>query len=130
MGGRKSVELSNINYTEILKQCLATVGRRNVVGIKNIFRHKYFLQGYEYFGYDPATYFNTDHDQDASLQQECSYVIDDGGGAVADDDCGSSCGDPPEQPLEIDLDHVAKEEKETSLKSVRRTTDQKQILCK
>ena len=36
MGGRKSVELSNINYTEILKQCLATVRRTNV-GIKNIF---------------------------------------------------------------------------------------------
>ena len=30
MGGRKSVELSNINYTEILKQCLATVRRPNV----------------------------------------------------------------------------------------------------
>ena len=25
MGGRKSVELSHINYTEILKQCLAAV---------------------------------------------------------------------------------------------------------
>jgi len=37
MGGRKSQELSHINYTEILKQCLAA--------------------GYEYFGYDPSTYF-------------------------------------------------------------------------
>ena len=25
MGGRKSVELSHINYTEVLKQCLAVV---------------------------------------------------------------------------------------------------------
>ena len=25
MGGRKSVELSHINYTEVLKQCLAAV---------------------------------------------------------------------------------------------------------
>eukprot|EP00088_Acartia_fossae_P019347 TRINITY_DN21291_c0_g1_i3.p1 TRINITY_DN21291_c0_g1~~TRINITY_DN21291_c0_g1_i3.p1 ORF type:complete len:475 (+),score=92.54 TRINITY_DN21291_c0_g1_i3:240-1664(+) len=36
MGGRKSQELSHINYTEILKQCLAA--------------------GYEYYGYDPTTY--------------------------------------------------------------------------
>jgi len=40
MGGRKSQELSHINYTEILKQCLAA--------------------GYEYFGYDPSTYFSTE----------------------------------------------------------------------
>ena len=33
MGGRKSQELSHINYTEILKQCLAAVGsaKDNVV---------------------------------------------------------------------------------------------------
>jgi len=41
MGGRKSQELSHINYTEILKQCLAA--------------------GYEYFGYDPSTYFCMDN---------------------------------------------------------------------
>jgi len=40
MGGRKSQELSHINYTEILKQCLAA--------------------GYEYFGYDPSTYFSSE----------------------------------------------------------------------
>ena len=27
MGGRKSVELSHINYTEVLKQCLAAVSK-------------------------------------------------------------------------------------------------------
>merc|ERR1719334_2134562 len=40
MGGRKSAELTHINYTEVLKQCLAA--------------------GYEYFGYDPSTYFSTE----------------------------------------------------------------------
>ena len=32
MGGRKSQELSHINYTEILKQCLAAVGVFNLIG--------------------------------------------------------------------------------------------------
>ena len=31
MGGRKSQELSHINYTEILKQCLAAVGVFNLL---------------------------------------------------------------------------------------------------
>ena len=31
MGGRKSVELSHINYTEVLKQCLAAVSQTNVI---------------------------------------------------------------------------------------------------
>ena len=31
MGGRKSVELSHINYTEVLKQCLAAVSQTNFI---------------------------------------------------------------------------------------------------
>jgi len=110
MGGRKSVELSHINYTEILKQCLAA--------------------GYEYFGYDPATYYNIDQEQD--LQQECSYVIDDGHHAAGDEDAGSNIGDRSDQPLEIDLDHVGPptHDDTAQCKSVRRSSDQKQILCK
>lgn len=114
MGGRKSVELSHINYTEILKQCLAA--------------------GYEYFGYDPSTYYNIDQEQDPALQQECSYVIDDGHHAAAgEDDPGASITDRSEQPLEIDLDHVGppdNPEKTSACKTVRRSSDQKQILCK
>jgi len=101
MGGRKSVELSHINYTEILKQCLAA--------------------GYEYFGYDPATYYSSD--QDSSPQQECSYVIEDGHSAGDED--GGSNEDRQEQPvLEIDLDEVNEQKQ-----NVRRN-DPKQILCK
>ena len=35
MGGRKSVELSHINYTEVLKQCLAAVSNssRGAAGV-------------------------------------------------------------------------------------------------
>lgn len=47
MGGRKSAELTHINYTEVLKQCLAA--------------------GYEYFGYDPSTYFSTEPPEDLSF---------------------------------------------------------------
>jgi len=98
MGGRKSVELSHINYTEILKQCLAA--------------------GYEYFGYDPATYYSND-------QQECSYVIEDGHNPGVEEDAGSSGGDRQDQPvLEIDLDQVTEQKQ-----NVRRN-DPKQILCK
>ena len=35
MGGRKSVELSHINYTEVLKQCLAVVSEI-ILSIRNI----------------------------------------------------------------------------------------------
>jgi len=69
MGGRKSAELTNINYTEVLKQCLAA--------------------GYEYFGYDPATYFSTEVAEvnnsfmvgDRYYQAGCgvdSFSVDDG----------------------------------------------------
>lgn len=108
MGGRKSVELSHINYTEILKQCLAA--------------------GYEYFGYDPATYYSSDQD---GFPQECSYVIEDGHSAGLEEDAGSGSGDRAEQPvLEIDLDQV-NEEKQNACggKNVGRN-DPKQILCK
>ena len=92
------------------------------------------LQGYEYFGYDPSTYYNIDQEQDPALQQECSYVIDDGHHAAAgEDDPGASITDRSEQPLEIDLDHVGPPddpEKTSACKTVRRSSDQKQILCK
>ena len=87
------------------------------------------FQGYEYFGYDPATYYS--NDQDNSFPQECSYVIEDGHSAGLEEDAGSGSGDRPEQPvLEIDLDQV-NEEKQNACggKNVGRN-DPKQILCK
>jgi len=109
MGGRKSVELSHINYTEVLKQCLAA--------------------GYEYFGYDTSTYYNTDHEH--GDQENCSYIIEDG--QAAEEDSGPCHGDRAEKPLEIDLDRVPNDEKKEAAavcKSVRDSTDTKQILCK
>jgi len=90
MGGRKSVELSHINYTEILKQCLAA--------------------GYEYFGYDPATYFSSDADEN-SFGQDHSFINEDGHGPMAITDESQegreSRAERQEQPvLEIDLDQV------------------------
>ena len=86
----------------------------------------YFFQGYEYFGYDTQTYFNTEHDQD---QENCSYIIEDGQAVTAEEDSGSCHEERSEKPLEIDLDRVSKDE-EVVCKSVRNRTDQKQILCK
>ena len=86
------------------------------------------FQGYEYFGYDPATYYCSDQD---NFPQECSYVIEDGHSAGLEEDAGSASGDRPEQPvLEIDLDQV-QEEKQNACggKTVGRN-DSKQILCK
>eukprot|EP00092_Neocalanus_flemingeri_P076617 GFUD01095048.1.p1 GENE.GFUD01095048.1~~GFUD01095048.1.p1 ORF type:complete len:110 (+),score=32.08 GFUD01095048.1:272-601(+) len=106
MGGRKSVELSHINYTEILKQCLAA--------------------GYEYFGYDPATYFSSDADEN-SFNQDSSFIIEDCQGAITDEsqEGRESRGERQEQPvLEIDLDQV----EEGCGKNVR--NEQNQILCK
>jgi len=108
MGGRKSVELSHINYTEILKQCLAA--------------------GYEYFGYDPATYFSNEADEN-SFNQDSSFIIEDGQGAITDESLEGleSRGERQEQPvLEIDLDQV---EDGACGKNVRRS-EQNQILCK
>ena len=98
--------------------------------LKIFFCNDNFFQGYEYFGYDPATYYNIDQEQD--LQQECSYVIDDGHHAAGDEDAGSNIGDRSDQPLEIDLDHVGPppHDDTAQCKSVRRSSDQKQILCK
>ena len=130
MGGRKSVELSHINYTEILKQCLAAV---TFTILFYSFQFMKYFQGYEYFGYDPATYYNIDQEQDPALQQECSYVIDDSHHAAVEDDGGSNLGDRSDQPLEIDLDHVGppqEQDNSASCGSVRRSSDQKQILCK
>jgi len=109
MGGRKSVELSHINYTEILKQCLAA--------------------GYEYFGYDPATYFSSDADEN-SFVHDSSFIHEDGHGAMAITDESQegreSRGERQEQPvLEIDLDQV----EEGCGKNVRQS-EQNQILCK
>ena len=85
----------------------------------------YLSQGYEYFGYDPATYYSSE--QDNSLQQECSYVIEDGHNAGLEEDGGSSGGDRQEQPvLEIDLDQC----EVTGQKQNVRRNDPKQILCK
>ena len=102
------------------------------IGMLTFFLIIDFFQGYEYFGYDPATYYNTDQEQDPGLQQECSYVIDDGHHAAVDEDGGSNIGDRSDQPLEIDLDHVPHENPEnaSSCQTVRRSSDQKQILCK
>jgi len=103
MGGRKSQELSHINYTEILKQCLAA--------------------GYEYFGYDPSSYYATEA-VDLSSYSDTSYDEyngtgggGDGGGSLAithsmevDESPGSDPNDSssdlrePEPALEIDLD--------------------------
>jgi len=108
MGGRKSVELSHINYTEILKQCLAA--------------------GYEYFGYDPATYFSSEADEN-SFNQDPSFIHEDSHGAMAITDESQegreSRGERSEQPvLEIDLDQV----EEGCGKNVNRS-EQNQILC-
>jgi len=107
MGGRKSQELSHINYTEILKQCLSA--------------------GYEYFGYDPTTYFA--HDGEESFSGgDCSYVIEDGAGEAEPGET--------EPALEIDLDQVEagkkelKDELESCGKTVGGRSEQGGILCK
>ena len=121
MGGRKSVELSHINYTEILKQCLAAVSLCNNICFNGcrilILFDKYtprfrliLLQGYEYFGYDPATYFSSDADEN-SFGQDHSFINEDGHGPMAITDESQegreSRGERQEQPvLEIDLDQV------------------------
>ena len=89
------------------------------------------FQGYEYFGYDTSTYYNTDHEH--GDQENCSYIIEDGQAMAAEDDSGTCHGDRAEKPLEIDLDRVPNDEKKEAAavcKSVRDSTDTKQILCK
>ena len=68
------------------------------------------LQGYEYFGYDPATYFSSDADEN-SFGQDHSFINEDGHGPMAITDESQegreSRGERQEQPvLEIDLDQV------------------------
>ena len=83
--------MSHINYTEILKQCLAA--------------------GYEYFGYDPATYYSTEAPQ---LVCDTSFTSLDGGGGEEDSQHGGDRVDggegermeDGEPELEIDLDSV------------------------
>ena len=88
-----------------------------------------FFQGYEHFGYDTSTYYNSDHGD----QENCSYIIEDGQSMAAEEDSGTCHGDRAEKPLEIDLDRVPNDEKKEAAavcKSVRGSTDSKQILCK
>ena len=60
----------------------------------------------------------------------------DGNPIIAEDDAISTDGDRSEQPLEIDLDHVAgmtrvsRVSAEEKSMRMRRNSDQKQILCK
>ena len=89
---------------------------------------KYF-QGYEYFGYDPATYFSSDADEN-SFNQDSSFINEDGHGTMSITDESQegreSRGERQEQPvLEIDLDQV----EDGCGKNVRRS-EQNQILCK
>jgi len=124
MGGRKSQELSHINYTEILKQCLAA--------------------GYEYFGYDPATYYSTEAPQ---LVCDTSFTSLDGGGGEEDSHGEVERMEDGEPELEIDLDSVQTlqdspdkslhqkidEHVRNQLEAVQQKLEQrdkKQILCK
>ena len=93
MGGRKSVELSHINYTEILKQCLAAVSHEQRYQAFRIISYCSLqcFQGYEYFGYDPATYFSSEADENSFTPE---------GGYLAED--GQARGEQP--VLEIDLE--------------------------
>lgn len=100
MGGRKSQELSHINYTEILKQCLAA--------------------GYEYFGYDPSTYFCSDPpDLETSYTEETSYDDYSALALSSDQDM-----EVQEQELQIDLGATSSESK------ILDRDQQDQILCK
>jgi len=100
MGGRKSVELSHINYTEILKQCLAA--------------------GYEYFGYDPLTYYSNEAGEE-------QFHLEDN--REEELEIGEEFDDEEKQRepvLEIDLDEV-----ENCKAEVRQGKDQgRDILCK
>ena len=86
------------------------------------------FQGYEYFGYDPATYFSSEADEN-SFNQDPSFIHEDSHGAMAITDESQegreSRGERSEQPvLEIDLDQV----EEGCGKNVNRS-EQNQILC-
>lgn len=106
MGGRKCVELSHINYTEILKQCLSA--------------------GYEYFGYDPLTYYSSEGLEEYSslsmgdnsvLMEEEEEVL-----AIEEEEEDEKQREPV---LEIDLDAV-----ENCKADVRNSEQSHDILCK
>jgi len=101
MGGRKSVELSHINYTEILKQCLAA--------------------GYEYFGYDPLTYYSNEAGEEGG-----SFHLEDNREEELEIEEFDEEEKQREPVLEIDLDEV-----ENCKAEVRQGKDQgRDILCK
>lgn len=103
MGGRKSVELSHINYTEVLKQCLAA--------------------GYEYFGYDPSTYFSSECSEEPNfgIMEDSSQAT----GLMDDTEMEEEELGRQEGVLEIDLDQV-----EACGNRVTAGSEQNQILCK
>lgn len=108
MGGRKSVELSHINYTEILKQCLAA--------------------GYEYFGYDPLTYYSSEPGADSFHMGDSSVMMEEEEGelGIEEDEEDDDDEKQREPVLEIDLDEVE------NCKADMRSSEQGQdvILCK
>jgi len=103
MGGRKSAELTHINYTEILKQCLAA--------------------GYEYFGYDPLTYYSNE----VCAEEAGSFQLEDN--REEELEVGEEFDEEEKQRepvLEIDLDEV-----ENCKAEVRQGKDRgRDILCK
>jgi len=105
MGGRKSVELSHINYTEILKQCLAA--------------------GYEYFGYDPLTYHAAEGIEDSNcyVMGDTSILMEEEEVLEIDED--EEDKKQREPVLEIDLDAV-----ENCKADVRNSDPGQDILCK
>ena len=123
MGGRKSVELSHINYTEILKQCLAAVryltGKTTKSGASKTF---FFPQGYEYFGYDPLTYFSNE----GGGEEGGSFHLEDNREEELEIEEFDEEEKQREPVLEIDLDEV-----ENCKAEVRQGKDQgRDILCK
>ena len=130
MGGRKSVELSHINYTEILKQCLAAVRHSKQFGDNNFYAkdkgiaqdHFFFSQGYEYFGYDPLTYYSNE----SSGEEGGSFHLEDTREEELEIEEFDEEEKQREPVLEIDLDEV-----ENCKAEVRQGKDQgRDILCK
>jgi len=105
MGGRKSVELSHINYTEILKQCLSA--------------------GYEYFGYDPLTYYSSEGLDYSSLSMGDGNVMMEEEEEVLAIEEEEEDDKQREPVLEIDLDAV-----ENCKADVRNSEQGQDILCK
>lgn len=67
------------------------------------------FQGYEYFGYDPCTYFSseeTDEQQPVLIVDEASAAEDEAGGGEDDEDEAKPPSRVEDPVLEIDLDQV------------------------